>query len=91
MNLYRIAQEALNNITRHAGVYQAFIKLDFLSTLTSMEIIDLGRGFNPSTARPGKGYGLVGMAERASEIGWNLQIESQPGEGTRIHIEENPV
>jgi len=88
INLYRIAQEALNNITRHAGIRQALIRLDLAGSFASMDIIDEGCGFDPSTRSHAKGFGLVGMADRASEIGWVLEIESRPSLGTHIHVGE---
>jgi signal transduction histidine kinase len=88
INLYRIAQEALNNITRHARVRQAFIRLDFASPFASMEVVDEGCGFDPSARSHAKGFGLVGMADRAAEIGWVLEVESHPDQGTHIRVGE---
>ena len=73
--LYRIAQEALNNVTRHAGVHTAVIRLSLESPPARLEIEDAG-------------FGLGGMASRAFEIGWELAVQSQPGEGTCIWVEE---
>jgi len=87
-NLYRIAQEALNNITRHAGIRQAHIWLCLGSPLASLEIEDAGRGFDPVETRQSNKFGLTGMTERAAEIGWVLEITSQPGQGTRIRVAE---
>ena len=85
-NLYRIAQEALNNISRHAGVRQALVRLCLENPVASLEIIDHGCGF--TQADPAHGFGLAGMAERAREIGWMIKIESRPGQGTQVHVEE---
>jgi signal transduction histidine kinase len=82
--LYRIAQEALNNIVKHAGTGQATIRLH-LEPPYWMQVEDGGRGFDPSAA-PRGGVGLAGMRERASEIGWELQVSSAPGEGTRVRV-----
>ena len=87
-NLYRIAQEALNNISRHAGVRQAFVRLCLDSPIASLDIEDNGCGFNKATSVQKGGFGLPGMAERAREIGWKLEVTSHPGQGTRIHVEE---
>jgi len=87
-NLYRIAQEALNNVTRHAGVRQAVIRLRLENPPASLEIEDTGCGFDMEGQKQSGGYGLAGMAERASEIGWELLIQSHPGQGTRIRVEE---
>ena len=86
INLYRIAQEALNNITRHAGVYQAQVRLHLISPVASLEVVDKGCGFNLAESKGGRGFGLTGMAERASEIGWALEIKSYPGKGTHIRV-----
>jgi signal transduction histidine kinase len=86
-NLYRIAQEALNNITRHAGVCQAIIRLRLEGDVACLEIEDHGRGFDLSGSRH-SGFGLAGMTERAGEIGWDLKIKSNPGQGTLIRVEE---
>jgi signal transduction histidine kinase len=90
-NLYRIAQEALNNITRHAGVQQALVRLRMESPIASLDIEDEGCGFDLAASKHLNGFGLSGMAERASEIGWELEIKSQPGQGTRIHVEEKVI
>lgn len=87
-NLYRIAQEALNNITRHAGVCQAMIRLLLEDRPASLEIEDHGSGFDVSGSVHAGGFGLAGMAERAREIGWRLEIRSRPGQGTLICVEE---
>ena len=88
INLYRIAQEALNNITRHAGVHQAQVRLHLESPIASLAVIDEGCGFDLADSKQGRGFGLIGMAERASEIGWGLEIESRPGKGTCIRVAE---
>ena len=87
-NLYRIAQEALNNIMRHAGVQQARVRLRLDSPRASLEIKDEGSGFDLVSTKGATGFGLAGMAERASEIGWELEIKSHPGLGTHIRVEE---
>jgi signal transduction histidine kinase len=85
--LFRIVQEALNNVVKHAGVPRATVRLH-LSESAWMEIEDHGVGFNPQQ-NPGGGMGLAGMRERAAEIGWCLQVESKPEEGTRIRLERS--
>jgi signal transduction histidine kinase len=89
LGLYRIAQEALNNVSRHSGSDQAEIRLDLKNHPASLEIIDQGKGIEPvdDLSRSGH-FGLAGMRDRATEIGWNLSIDSQPGGGTRIQIKE---
>lgn len=87
-NLYRIVQEGLNNITRHAGVRQALIRLCLESPLASLEVVDEGCGFDLAGSEHLNGFGLAGMAERAREIGWEFEINSRPGQGTRICVKE---
>jgi len=87
-NLFRIAQEALNNVIRHAGVRQALVRLQLDSPLASLEIEDEGCGFDAAGSDQSNGFGLAGMAERASEIGWELEIKSAPGQGTHIRVKE---
>jgi two-component system sensor histidine kinase DegS len=81
-------QEALNNITRHAGVNQALVRLRLDSPIASLEIRDEGCGFDLLGAKQAHGFGLAGMTERASEIGWRLEITSHPDQGTHIRVEE---
>ncbi len=84
--LYRIAQESLNNIVKHAHTTSASIILDFHPP-QKMEIEDGGVGFDMNQNHPG--VGLAGMKERAERIGWSLEIESEPGRGTRIIVLKN--
>ena len=84
--LYRIAQESLNNIVKHAHTTTASIFLDFKPPQL-MEIQDQGIGFDIDQIH--SGVGLAGMRERAAGIGWNLEIESRPGGGTRIVVLKN--
>lgn len=88
--LYRIVQEGLNNITRHAGVRQALVRLRLESPTASLEVEDAGCGFDLEASKPAGRFGLAGMAERASEISWKLEIKSRPGQGTLIRVEEMP-
>lgn len=85
--LYRVSQEALTNVARHAAAPQAEVRLAFSSTHVRLSVEDHGRGFDPS-ADPGgrQGWGLVGMRERAEAAGGQLAIASKPGEGTLIEV-----
>jgi len=89
--LFRIAQEALNNIVKHAQASQAQIRLHLAEPFW-MEVEDQGRGFDlqqaRSSSRVGDRVGLISMGERAAEIGWDLQVISSPGAGTRIRVEK---
>ena len=85
--LFRIAQEALNNIVKHAHASQACIRLH-LSEPFWMEVQDRGQGFDLRQARNGGRVGLASMGERAAEIGWSLQVITSPGAGTCIRVEK---
>ncbi len=80
--LFRIAQEALNNIVKHARASQAHIRLHLAAPFW-IEIEDDGRGFDLSRAQTSKRVGLVSMRERATEIGWDLQIATTPVDDQR--------
>ncbi len=89
--LFRIAQEALNNVLKHANARSATIVLTFAAGSVAITVEDDGRGFDISSlaARkdPGHGLGLLGMRERAALLGGKASIESQPGRGSRISVE----
>jgi len=92
VGLFRIVQEALNNIAKHAGTREGCIRLDLASQPARLEVEDHGCGFEPEKAvRDIQHIGLSGMAERAREFGWGLTIESHPGQGTRILVLEGLV
>lgn len=83
--LYRITQEALNNILKHAHAQHASISLHNLENTVKLRITDDGRGFDPNTVGPSH-LGLGIMRERAELIGAVLTIDSQPDKGTEIAV-----
>ncbi|RMF48575.1 MAG: GAF domain-containing protein, partial [Anaerolineae bacterium] len=88
INIYRIVQEALNNIEKHANAHKAEISFHFKKELLEIRLADDGRGMeaipeNFPTASPNH-LGLYGMHERAASMGGRLQITSLPGNGTRL-------
>jgi signal transduction histidine kinase len=83
--LYRIAQEALNNITKHAQASTASLHLAYPPGKVSLNIQDDGIGFDPNDSRANH-LGLGIMAERAETIGAALTITSAPGKGTTITV-----
>lgn len=83
--LFRIAQESLTNVTRHAQARRVDIALDLLATECRMEVRDDGAGFEPADVRK-KSFGLEGMRERCHILGGRLDIVSAPGQGTTIRI-----
>jgi len=85
--LYRIAQEALNNIAKHARAESVDVILERRSDQVLLIIEDDGVGFEQTTGRaPHQGFGLLGMQERAALVGATVQIESATGEGTTIIV-----
>lgn len=89
VGLYRIAQEALNNVAKHAGTRDVLVRLNLAEERLALEIEDGGVGFDPGAVPLQSGHvGLAGMVERARELGWRLSCDSQPGHGTRIRVEE---
>jgi two-component system nitrate/nitrite sensor histidine kinase NarX len=84
--LYRLCQEALNNIAKHAGASQVDIDLQHEAKAIDLNIRDNGSGFDPGQPPPAGHYGLSMMRERAEAVGAVLLVSSQPGQGTNIHI-----
>jgi signal transduction histidine kinase len=86
--LYRIAQEALNNVVKHAQVNQASVTLRCEDGYTLLQVQDYGRGFVPEAVDVGgKHMGLSSMRERAEMMGGILTVDSRPGQGTRVTVE----
>ncbi len=85
--LYRIAQEALNNVVKHSRARQVSVRLRFADDVASLVVWDDGVGFDPALARSQGGMGLQSMKERAQRLTGALEIESAPGQGTRIKVQ----
>jgi signal transduction histidine kinase len=83
--LYRIAQEALNNVAKHAAAQHVEILLERRPDAVLLVVEDDGVGFEPEGVHAG-GFGLVGMRERASLVGASLEVESAPGRGTTVLV-----
>jgi len=83
--LYRVAQEALNNVHKHAGATRVTLLLDFESTAGTVLVVDDdGKGIDPAdVGKPGS-FGLQGMVERVQALGGHLSVEPGPGGGTRV-------
>ena len=86
MALFRITQEALTNVAKHAQVQHATVTLTLAQSLTCLVIADQGIGFDPARL-PKSAWGLATMRERAETAGAQLRVQSSPGAGTRIIIE----
>jgi len=84
--LYRIAQEALHNIVKHARASQVNLSLACSDATVIMEVRDNGLGFDASGPFPGH-LGLRSMRERAERVGGKFEVESAPGNGTRIRVQ----
>ena len=84
--VYRIVQEGLTNVARHAKTDLATVQLRIIDNVLHLAVEDSGRGFDAETALDSpKSVGLVGMIERATSLGGELRIDSAPGHGTRLH------
>jgi signal transduction histidine kinase len=81
--LYRAAQEGLTNVRKHAHAGRAELLLDYGRTAVGVTVRDDGVGFGDGTA----GFGLVGLRERAAQVGGRLHVESAPGEGCTLMME----
>ncbi|APV44752.1 PAS domain S-box-containing protein [Dehalogenimonas formicexedens] len=82
--IYRITQEALTNIMRHAGVKEAWIQMSVADRGLYLRIEDHGRGFDTTVSNPSTG--LSAMRERAALLGGSYNLESSPGRGTVINV-----
>ena len=82
--IYRLTQEALNNIVRHSGAKNASVSLGSDSKKIVVRISDDGRGFNPSRTR---GLGILGMEERVKRLSGTFKLDSKPGTGTTLTVE----
>ena len=85
--IYRIVQEALLNVTRHARATGARVVLEKRANRLIVMVEDDGVGFDPIASTANGRLGLVGMQERAGALGGRLEIESAPGRGTRLCVE----
>ena len=85
--VYRIAQEALRNIVKHASVDRATMQVTVDGKSLTMLINDAGRGFDANAANANaRGLGLISMAERARLAEGHFEIQSQPGQGTAVRV-----
>lgn len=82
--LFRIAQEALANVARHAAASQVVIELHTTAENVILQISDDGKGFDPAAMQNGSTMGLRGMLERLTGLGGSLTVDTAPGKGTRL-------
>jgi signal transduction histidine kinase len=84
-NLFLVAKEALNNIVKHSGASEVRVRLRMKNALLTLEIDDNGKGFQTTAQR--RGNGLANMENRVCDVGGRLELVSQTGRGTRLHIQ----
>jgi two-component system sensor histidine kinase DegS len=87
MQLYRIVQEALNNLMKHSGADQASLKLERDINCVRLQVTDNGTGFDPDKVMPRGGFGLKNIYERARMLGGWSRIQNIPGSGARLTVE----
>lgn len=85
--LYRITQEALRNISKHAGKTHVKVALSAMDGHLQLKVMDFGVGFDQEADGPSRGLGLVSMQERARLVGGDLKVESALGQGTTVTVE----
>jgi signal transduction histidine kinase len=84
--VYRICQEALNNVARHSGATACTVSLSAGDGMVLLVVEDNGLGFRPSIVPAARGLGLIGMRERAQALGGTFTIEKRVGGGTRVRV-----
>jgi len=88
--LFRIAQQAINNAVQHSQASHVGVRLSSTETHVAIEVQDDGLGFDYASLRPSpadtRGLGILGMKERANLIGGTVELDSEPGQGTTVHI-----
>jgi PAS domain S-box-containing protein len=85
--LFRVAQEALTNVARHAHTNKVKVELSTRNGVCTMEVRDKGRGFDVTEALQKGSFGLAGMQERVFLAGGKLKFDSAPGKGTSVAVE----
>lgn len=86
--LFRAARELLMNVVKHAATKKVWVSLDVLGPEVALTVADEGAGFDPSEVERSSesGFGLFSLGERIGYLGGTMEVESEPGEGTRITI-----
>jgi signal transduction histidine kinase len=84
-HLYRLAQEALHNVVKHACASRVLVRVEVGSQDLRLEVRDDGVGFDPQAVPAGR-LGLHTMAERSHQLGGNIEIQSCPGQGTSVRV-----
>lgn len=84
--LFRIVQEALTNVSRHAGAENLYLRISRKDRALIVSATDDGEGFDPAATADEKTFGLLGMEERAEACGGSLEVSSKPGKGTTVEV-----
>lgn len=83
---FRVAQEALTNVARHAQIDHARLSLCFQTNQVVLRVQDYGVGFHNQNSAGRRGWGLAGMRERVESVGGELHLRSAPGKGTLVEV-----
>jgi signal transduction histidine kinase len=84
--VFRIVQEALANVAKHAGATEVTVVIDTLPSAISLAVRDNGRGFATQEPRKPQSLGLMGLQERALLLKGSVELHSAPGQGTRVEV-----
>jgi signal transduction histidine kinase len=84
--LYRVTQEAIQNVIKHSGAKNATVELTTIGNAIELIITDDGKGFDVNENRASGSLGLVSMAERVRLVNGQITVESKPGMGTRVYV-----
>jgi two-component system, NarL family, sensor kinase len=87
ITIYRIVQELLNNTMKHAGATQALVQVSRNNELITVTVEDDGKGFDPAILKRSKGIGWSNIQNRVEFLKGRWDVDSQPGQGTSVHIE----
>ena len=85
--VYRVVQEALTNVARHASANRAQVAFTVTGGVLLADVVDDGTGFDATAELVGRSLGLTGMAERAGLVDGRVEVSSRPGHGTTVHLE----
>ena len=84
--VFRIFQESLTNISKHAGARSVQVRFDATESTVELEVRDDGTGVSPDALDKPDSFGLRGMRERVKELGGRLELQSSPGAGTTLRL-----
>jgi len=84
--VFRTAQEALQNASKHSGAKKVVVTLDTSDRQLELNIVDEGRGFSPTQEKMTEGLGLTSMQERVRHVGGTFKVISAPSRGTTVHV-----